>query len=132
MEQTGRDCPKNFHIRRDWDKTSSKILYETESLATFSLDTETRPRLSSFTAEIYQARLRYLLLWMETTTYTITLKKMNLVFLVWGPSKFGSKIVGSNEIWLKYSFVYKIFVPKKCMSTYILGQKKFQGQTYFW
>ena len=45
----GQDCPKIFHPRLDRDKTSSKILYETESLGTFSLETETRPRLSSFT-----------------------------------------------------------------------------------
>ena len=36
-----RDCPKIFQLRRDREETSSKILYETESLSIFSLETET-------------------------------------------------------------------------------------------
>ena len=54
-----RDCPKNFHPRQDRDKTSSKIQYQTgtESLRTFSLETETRPRLSSFTGENIQRQV---------------------------------------------------------------------------
>ena len=50
----GRDGPKICHPRQDGDETSSKILYETERLGTFSLETETRPRLSSFTG-VYRA-----------------------------------------------------------------------------
>ena len=41
-----RDYLKNFHTRQDRDETTSKILDETESLGTFSLKTETKPRLS--------------------------------------------------------------------------------------
>ena len=48
----GQDCPKIFHLRRDRDKTSSKILYETE----------TRPRVSvSFNEEIYSLFAYFLL-----------------------------------------------------------------------
>ena len=46
----GRDYPKNFHPRRDKFQNLVRDRDGTKSLGTFSLKTETRPRLSSFTA----------------------------------------------------------------------------------
>ena len=37
----GRDCPENFHSRRDKFQNLVRDRDETESLATFSLETET-------------------------------------------------------------------------------------------
>ena len=55
-----RDCLKIFHPRRDRDETTSKIVYETESLGTFSLETETRPRLSPISETVQDKNLNLL------------------------------------------------------------------------
>ena len=49
LMQTRRDRDQIFHPRQDRNKTRSKIL--TKSLCTFSFETKTKPRLSSFAAK---------------------------------------------------------------------------------